>query len=68
MVRVRTLKEPAVLRRVTRGDGAEPEAGGDHGAENGRLVRLQAFERDAVLRWDALKFVMSQAGNLMRET
>ncbi len=55
MVRLRPLKNPAVLRRVPQGRGiwgnAElPHAGGGYGGRPEAVVRVQAHEDPAVLR------------------
>ena len=62
VVRLRTFKRPAVLRRLAQGHRPRAEEGGDHRGQNGRLVRLQAFAERAVLRRDARQAVMAAAG------
>ena len=72
MVRVRPVKEPALLRRVTQGNGPGTEEDGDYRSPDSSLVRLQAFKDHAVLRWNAfaalrrtgLAFAFKQLGGV----
>lgn len=50
MVRLRAVGEPAVLRRITQGDGNVAAEDGFEAVGNGGVVRMQAFEDSAVLR------------------
>jgi hypothetical protein len=53
VVRLWPIKEPAILRWFARGNRTATEAGRNHSSQNGRLVRVQAFQEHAVLRWHA---------------
>jgi hypothetical protein len=52
VVRLRPIKEPAVLRRLAQRNWISAEKGANQCRENRGLVRLQAYRRHAVLRWD----------------
>ena len=61
-MRVRLVKGAAVLRRLASGQGIRAAKNRDHGSQNRRVVRLQTFQDDALLRRQSRSITVTVSG------